>query len=346
MYCCCCCWIDRYSSCRYGVLFVDNPVGTGYSLAENEQDVPRDQYTVASHLYYGLQFFFSENPSFKKRPLVLAGESYAGKYVPSLAFYMLSKASSKDDEQLQFSGMAIGNGLTDPRIQVQEHANVAHYLGLIDKQQSFEVQEMAREVVDHIDKAEWLKAHETRSELCNWITRVSGIATLLDIRRSAKYHCREYLAPFLNSASTRAALHVDPYAPGWVSCRSSIRTLLAPDTMKSTKWMVEAVLKAGYPVLLYQGIYDAKDGPASSEAWMRAIEWDQSMMFWGSERGLWMVKGRLAGYWRQWKNLAHVVIQGAGHEVPVDQPTVSQAMIEAWIEDQIRHVKGEQASNS
>jgi carboxypeptidase C (cathepsin A) len=116
--------------------------------------------------------------------------------------------------------------------------------------------------------------------------------------------------------------------------------------MKSTKWMVEAVLKAGYPVLLYQGIYDAKDGPASSEAWMRAIEWDQSMMFWRSERGLWMVKGRLAGYWRQWKNLAHVVIQGAGHEVPVDQPTVSQAMIEAWIEDQIRHVKGEQASNS
>jgi vitellogenic carboxypeptidase-like protein len=211
---------------------VDNPVGTGYSIAENEQDVPRDQYTVASHLYYGLQFFFSENPSFKKRPLVLAGESYAGKYVPSLAFYMLSKASSKDDEQLQFSGMAIGNGLTDPRIQVQEHANVAHYLGLIDKQQSFEVQEMACEVVDHIDKAEWLKAHETRSELCNWITRVSGIATLLDIRRSAKYHCREdgfeYLAPFLNSASTRAALHVDPYAPGWVSCRSSIRTLLAP----------------------------------------------------------------------------------------------------------------------
>jgi vitellogenic carboxypeptidase-like protein len=85
--------------------------------------------------------------------------------------------------------------------------------------------------------------------------------------------------------------------------------------MKSTKWMVEAVLKAGYPVLLYQGIYDAKDGPASSEAWMRAIEWDQSMMFWRSERGLWMVKGRLAGYWRQWKNLAHVVIQGAGHEV-------------------------------
>lgn len=108
---------------------MDNPVGTGYSIAENEQDVPRDQYTVAAHLYYGLQFFFSENPSFKKRPLVLAGESYAGKYVPSLAFYMLSKASSKDDEQLQFSGMAIGNGLTDPRIQVGLMRNFIFFPG-------------------------------------------------------------------------------------------------------------------------------------------------------------------------------------------------------------------------
>lgn len=87
------------------------------------------------------------------------------------------------------------------------------------------------------------------------------------------------------------------------------------DTMKSTKWMVEAVLKAGYPVLLYQGIYDAKDGPTCSEAWIRAIEWEHITNFWKEEREIWRVKGRLAGYWRAWKNLAHVVVQGAGHQV-------------------------------
>lgn len=85
--------------------------------------------------------------------------------------------------------------------------------------------------------------------------------------------------------------------------------------MKSTKWMVEAVLRAGYPVLLYQGMYDAKDGPACNEAWMRSIEWDHIKSFWDSERELWRVNRRLAGYWRRWKNLSHVVVHGAGHQV-------------------------------
>ena len=87
------------------------------------------------------------------------------------------------------------------------------------------------------------------------------------------------------------------------------------DTMKSTKWMVEAILKAELPVLLYQGVYDAKDGPASSEAWMRAVAWDHIANFWKAERGVWKVKGKLAGYWRSWKNLTQVVVQGAGHQV-------------------------------
>ncbi|KAG0593947.1 hypothetical protein M758_UG034200 [Ceratodon purpureus] len=45
------------------------------------------------------------------------GESYAGKYVPALAYFMLTH-NSIHGKFAQFAGMAIGNGLTDPRIQV------------------------------------------------------------------------------------------------------------------------------------------------------------------------------------------------------------------------------------
>lgn len=85
--------------------------------------------------------------------------------------------------------------------------------------------------------------------------------------------------------------------------------------------MVEAVLRAGYPVLLYQGVYDARDGPACNEAWMRSIDWDHIKNFWDSEREVWRVNRRLAGYWRRWKNLSHVVVQGAGHQVRHSHPT-------------------------
>ncbi|KAG0597377.1 hypothetical protein M758_UG333000 [Ceratodon purpureus] len=72
--------------------------------------------------------------------------------------------------------------------------------------------------------------------------------------------------------------------------------MLGPDIIKSTKWMVEAVLRAGYPVLLYQGVYDAKDGPTCNEAWMRSMDWEHITSFWASERELWRVNCRLADY--------------------------------------------------
>lgn len=110
-------WMDVR---RCGVLFVDNPVGTGFSIACSEEDVPRDQQGIAAHLHYALQSFISENPTFELRPLFLAGESYAGKYVPSLAYYLVKHLHSGIGQSIaaQLVGIAVGNGLTHPRTQV------------------------------------------------------------------------------------------------------------------------------------------------------------------------------------------------------------------------------------
>lgn len=39
---------------------------------------------VAEDLYEGLQGFFRKRPELRRRPLFITGESYAGKYVPSI----------------------------------------------------------------------------------------------------------------------------------------------------------------------------------------------------------------------------------------------------------------------
>lgn len=104
--------------------------------------------------------------------------------------------------------------------------------------------------------------------------------------------------------------------------------------MKSTKWMLEALLPQ-LPVLLYQGQWDIQDGVASSEAWMRTIAWRSSAAFWASERKLWKEEGKLAGYIRTLENLSHVVVAGAGHLAPSDQNLRTQRMIEAWIDGKL-----------
>lgn len=134
------------------MLFIDQPIGVGFSIAAFSAEIPSDEYTVAAHLFYALQSWLLQNPEFQKRPIFLAGESYAGKYVPALAYYMLSHNSSKLDKFAQFAGMAIGNGLTDPRIQIAQSADIAFYLGLIDETQSVAVRELSRELVALIDQ--------------------------------------------------------------------------------------------------------------------------------------------------------------------------------------------------
>ncbi|KAH7278128.1 hypothetical protein KP509_38G025500 [Ceratopteris richardii] len=324
---------------RCGIIFIDSPVGTGFSLAETENDIPKNKESVAKHLDYALNYFVRRNPIFRSRPLFVAGESYAGKYVPALAYHMLFQPSPL---RTKLTGISIGNGLVDPRTQVQAYADVVCAFGLLDQKQSEHVRQMSRNIVDLIDREEWLEAHEKRSALCKWIEQSSGLKTMLDVRRGSRYHHlkdgTEYLAKYLNLSQVRTQLNVDGSAPPWSACRSNVRTIMAEDIMKTSKWMIEEILEKGLAVLLYQGMYDAKDGPAGSERWMRNLKYSKNKEFWESERNVWEVNGVLAGYTRSFSNLAHVVVAGAGHEVPTDQPVISQLMFESWMGANIRPI--------
>lgn len=48
------------------------------------RSIPTDERQVAEDLYEGLQAFFRQSPNQQRRPLFITGESYAGKYVPSI----------------------------------------------------------------------------------------------------------------------------------------------------------------------------------------------------------------------------------------------------------------------
>jgi vitellogenic carboxypeptidase-like protein len=60
---------------------------------------------------------------FKSRPVYFAGESYAGKYVAAIGYYILkANANLPVSKRVNLGGVAIGNGLMDPVIQVRSHA--------------------------------------------------------------------------------------------------------------------------------------------------------------------------------------------------------------------------------
>ena len=65
-----------------------------------------------------LRFFYTYYPQYKKNPLWIAGQSYAGKYIPDLAFridHFNLDPTTTADQKIQMRGIFIGNGVIDFR---------------------------------------------------------------------------------------------------------------------------------------------------------------------------------------------------------------------------------------
>jgi serine carboxypeptidase-like clade 2 len=67
------------------LLFIDSPAGVGYSINKDPQFKYNDSSTVKDTLDALVFFFSNKQPTFANRTFYIAGESYAGKYIPDLA---------------------------------------------------------------------------------------------------------------------------------------------------------------------------------------------------------------------------------------------------------------------
>ncbi|KAI9079811.1 hypothetical protein K1719_038221 [Acacia pycnantha] len=140
----------------FSLLFLDNPIGTGFSIASNPEEIPRDHNSVAKHLYTAITKFIQLNPAFKDRQIYITGESYAGKYVPAIGYYILQTNSRLNASQrVKLAGVAIGDGFTHPLVQVTTHAANAYFLGLINERQKNDLEKTQFEAVRLIKQGNW-----------------------------------------------------------------------------------------------------------------------------------------------------------------------------------------------
>ncbi|KAI3469302.1 hypothetical protein Pfo_025965 [Paulownia fortunei] len=313
----------------FGLLFLDNPIGTGFSIAASPEEIPRNQYDVAKHLFIAIKKFVALNKSFKTRPIYITGESYAGKYLPALGYYILKKnALLPSESRVNLAGVAIGNGLTDPVIQVATHAVNAYNLGLINEKQMTLLEKLQLEVVGFVRSGKWNEATNARNMVLGTLTNMTGLATLYDFRRLTPYPNR-VVVKFLNNVEVKKALGVKE-SMVFELCSKPVGDALHDDVMKSVRYMVEFLVKKT-KVLLYQGQCDLRDGVLSTLSWVKKMKWEGIDEFLEAERKVWRVKGKLAGYVQKWESLSHVVVLNAGHLVPTDQPMNSQVMIQDWL---------------
>ncbi|XP_075652750.1 serine carboxypeptidase-like 33 isoform X2 [Castanea sativa] len=97
------------------LLFVESPVGVGFSYTNTSSDFTKlDDGFVAEDAYNFLVNWLQRFPQFKTHDFFIAGESYAGHYVPQLAelVYDRNKDTSKYPK-INLKGFIVGNPETD-----------------------------------------------------------------------------------------------------------------------------------------------------------------------------------------------------------------------------------------
>ncbi|KAF7633675.1 Carboxypeptidase, partial [Meloidogyne graminicola] len=102
---------NKYSS----IVFIESPAGVGYSYSINGNITTNDDNTAINN-YEAIKQFLIKFSFFNKHPIFIAGESYAGFYIPMLTSLII-------DEQNNFPinlkvGIAIGNGMLSETLNI------------------------------------------------------------------------------------------------------------------------------------------------------------------------------------------------------------------------------------
>ena len=186
---------------NFDILYVDQPAGTGFSVAQSPDAYATNQEDVAEAFSAFLANFYRAYPDTRTKQLWLTGESYAGKYLPAIAAQFVTHG-------IPVAGVAIGNGLTVPREMTLTVAASYYAVGILDQSQRGRATRLAEDVAAHIDAGRWSNATAARSVLFDYIDGASGPNTAPMLIHSQHGDTTNRISAFLNSAETKRSLNL------------------------------------------------------------------------------------------------------------------------------------------
>ncbi|TKR80512.1 hypothetical protein L596_014576 [Steinernema carpocapsae] len=110
------------------IIYMESPAGVGFSYDTTGSTTYTDD-EVAIYNQNALIHFFDKFPEFQGNDFYIAGESYAGTYVPMLAARLINDKVNFP----KFKGMAVGNGCLNDRLLFNSVIQFSYNHGFIDE---------------------------------------------------------------------------------------------------------------------------------------------------------------------------------------------------------------------
>ncbi|KAJ4979108.1 hypothetical protein NE237_009888 [Protea cynaroides] len=319
------------------VLFLESPAGVGFSYSNTTSDLytAGDQRT-AEDSYTFLVNWFEKFPQYKHRDFYIAGESYAGHYVPQLSQIVHQRNKGIENPVINFKGFLVGNAVTD---DYHDYVGTFEYWwthGLIsdetyrtlnvtcDFQSSMHPSDACNQALNVASTEQGnIDPYSIFTPPCNdtsslrhnlrghypWMLRAYDPCT--------ENHSRVYF----NLPEVQKAIHANvtgiPYP--WDTCGNITGNYWA-DSPLSMLPIYRELIAAGLKIWVYSGDTDSVVPVTATRYSIDALELPTITSWYP-----WYDNGMVGGWSQVYKGLTFVTVTGAGHEVPLHRPR--QALI-------------------
>ncbi|XP_049887362.1 vitellogenic carboxypeptidase-like isoform X2 [Pectinophora gossypiella] len=311
---------------NYSLLFIDSPVGAGFSYTEREDGYPTSSAEVAKQLYSFLEKFIEVFPELSNAPLFIAGSSYAGKYVPSLGIEIHRHNDSQPIVKLK--GIAMGNALIHPPGMIH-YSLLMRELGLMDDEPILELMEYERNITRLIDGGCMVKASNKYNETIEFIKKMTDVS-IYNFEHDPSV-IQSTLEEFVKQPEIKELIHA---GNGSFHLNNQlVYQKMLPDIMNTTKPLVEELLEH-YGVMCYIGQYDLFIPYSLSKRVFKDLQWSQREQYANAPRKRLRHNpdGHVVAYKKAGGNFVDIMIRGAGHMAPKDKPHVAKFIIDSFIQ--------------
>eukprot|EP01123_Difflugia_compressa_P004776 TRINITY_DN16288_c0_g1_i1.p1 TRINITY_DN16288_c0_g1~~TRINITY_DN16288_c0_g1_i1.p1 ORF type:complete len:425 (-),score=71.35 TRINITY_DN16288_c0_g1_i1:18-1292(-) len=329
------------------IMFIDSPVGTGYSYTTSDDAYCTTDEQVGIDLVVLLQHFLEKYPLFKANPFWIFCESYGGKEATSFGVAVV-QAIQKGTLNVNFKGVALGDSWISPVDFVLAYTDYLLSVSEIDNLGYEIVNKTAHDVLNAVTASKWDEATSLWSDNQNAIGSATvgiNFYNILD-RSSSDYlkqpssrwfkphaHLNKYyqdpLTDLMNG-KIRQKLNI-PQNVTWGGQSGEVFTKMTGVFMKPYVEQVDFLLVHGFQVVVYSGNLDLICCTPGTLTWMSKLKWPGYSQFEKSPRNSFVANSLIAGFSKTYQNLSFFTILSAGHMVPADQPSAAKYMLDTVI---------------
>ncbi|XP_009792171.1 serine carboxypeptidase-like 40 [Nicotiana sylvestris] len=323
------------------VLFLESPAGVGFSYSNTSSDVKSngDRNTAIDNVIFLLNWI-QRFPEYKNRDFYIAGESYAGHFVPQLAQTILHHNKLAKKTLLNLKGIMIGNAVinyeTDRKGMYEYHAShalipdeileqIERYCNFSDKALP-QSQECDNAIDIAIADTEPIDVYNIYAPLC------SNSELTLQPKKTSQVidPCSDdYVIAYMNRPDVQKLLHanVTKIKYNWQPCSDVIESWT--DSPLTIIPLLKELMANGVRLWMFRCSGDT-DGIVPVTSTKKSIK--KMKLPIKTAWYPWFHNDEVGGYAQIYVgNLTFATVRGAGHQVPSYQPARALSLVKHFL---------------